>query len=632
MKHFLIYSILFLFALNVTKLQAEEKLVIIDPSRDEWTQSGINNYGNCPSSTEYTYASGTVTSDNLSRSGCPEKGFFDYYTFIETAHKEVTVTPMGIDGLPNRCGYSTVTSYSTECRYGCSQTCTAPQILDSDTCTCVDAPDDDDGNCTPIPKPEGKSSITYFTTSQECNNALSNTTYTLNGLTYENLECWNENCVAEVSEYFLFGNLVNHNNCDPIPSDKKTVSVAQSNCNAEYFEFSQPVTGLEGRNYSPWYYGNFNYDTCWNVCVYEVINCPAGQSYGWDERRCVVPPDIGSDECTGEFYCINTSVGDGDNEICGKKCYCDGELVSDTPISCTYDTSGCQTCEELSQEALNNCPSPKILTFDCNEVNDCGTVNEESCTDPLQTCDELRSQSEPYCLPPRVFVWECEDTPTGANVTKDQCNDPESPDNNSTDPDDPESPDNNSTTNDPLLDATNETNKNLNDILDSSNKIHSSLEDISNKSDSLVSNTDSMKSSLSTISNDLKTSNNKLSSIDSKLSAIDSSIKSQTDVISDGLFSDEDPFADVELTDGSDKFGEFQNTVSSNFGILNNGDIFGLASIPASSLPTYQVVLYNRTITIFEPSMMNGLPLAEIRALLMFFAALLGFIVVFKTI
>jgi len=558
MKHLLIYSILFLFALNVTKLQAsEEQLVIIDPSRDESTQSGINNYGNCPSSTEYTFSSGTVTADDLSRSGCPEKGFFDYYTFIETAHMEVTVTPMGLDGYPDRCGYSTVTSYSTECRYVCSQTCTAPQILDSDTCTCVDAPtddnntsdggsssggDDDDGNCEPTPPPDGYNYLTSFQTIQECNTALQNAPYISSGIPHSPLSCWFNSCATEVDEYMLYG-------------------------------------------------------------VPQSTQCQDNATYNTTTQKC---------ECNDGYYdstgtateCYSTGCGIH-MHFDGASCVCDDGYSRHDPFDdsagCKEDTE-CYTCEDLLTSFQNDCHAPNEVTaFNCNEVNGCGVVTESACTSPIYTCEELRVINASNCHAPFVHTWDCEDTENGANIITNQCSLPE--DNNTTDPntDDP-NPDNNTTDpnpNDPNDDnnsiVPDDTNSKLDSLISNTSETNTKLQDLKNllsdsnsKLDSLISNTDLTNSNLNDISSKLDTSNGYLDSIDDALhKTADSEQSDLKDSLSslDGLLNDFSNFKNNIVNDLNNINNSFQNAED-----LFNGDLALNSPDTPSSCPQSGVI------------------------------------------
>jgi hypothetical protein len=54
--------------------------------------------------------------------------------------------------------------------------------------------------------------------------------------------------------------------------------------------------------------------------------------------------------------------------------------------------------------------------------------------------------------------------------------------------------------------------------------------------------------------------------------------------------------------------------------------------VGSSGLQTISFSFYGRNMTIFTPSMLDGFPIFEIRALFLFFFAIAGFITVFRTV
>ena len=230
-------------------------------------------------------------------------------------------------------------------------------------------------------------------------------------------------------------------------------------------------------------------------------------------------------------------------------------------------------------------------------------------------------------------------------------------------------PDLNSTSSDlaPLLQAQNTTNTHLQDIKDktdltntkldslsainnnilASNKdINNNLNNLNSKANSMISSNNLMNQTLSSMNraintsnsytkavhSDLLSTNNKLNSVNAELDNITNNTNKINESIQDGLFSDIDPFSDTEYLDGSETFGELQTEVSDSFGITNESNIFGLASISGGGLQSYTANLNGTTITFFEPSMLNGLPINEMRSLILFLFAIMGFAHTFRSV
>lgn len=222
-------------------------------------------------------------------------------------------------------------------------------------------------------------------------------------------------------------------------------------------------------------------------------------------------------------------------------------------------------------------------------------------------------------------------------------------------------PDLNSTSSDfaPLLQSQNTTNDNLKKINDKIIVSNKSLENINSDTSKLLINNKSMKSSLDSIdltaidsltvqnksltkldtlqrnSDKLKTQVNDLknvaTSIDNKMNTMSNNVAVSTEAIEGGLFGD-DPFADFDFTDGSDTFSTLGTEASDSFSSTTEYDIFGLASASSNSLPSYTASFHGSTIVIFEPSMLNDFPLTEMRSLIMFLFAVMGFVHTFRSV
>ena len=250
-----------------------------------------------------------------------------------------------------------------------------------------------------------------------------------------------------------------------------------------------------------------------------------------------------------------------------------------------------------------------------------------------------------------------------------------------------------SSDNQALLDSQNKSNKNLNDIKDKIDISNKNLEDLKNVNTDILNSNKDIKASvdignkrLEDISDELRTANNNLSDLSnrqnstnkllSKLNntathdssnlaalvnsnqaildelkkgiSVDSNGTTQNDSnitvnadfndtgiidkLTAGLFGDDD--LDTNVTDGlSDSvLSGYESNITSNFDILEESNIFGLSNIASSDLPTFSFSFYGATVTIFEPSMLNNLPIDSVRSLLLLFAALVGFAHTFRSI
>ncbi len=159
----------------------------------------------------------------------------------------------------------------------------------------------------------------------------------------------------------------------------------------------------------------------------------------------------------------------------------------------------------------------------------------------------------------------------------------------------------------------------------------------SNMATAISNQTNDLKRSLDAVNNSVKKTNDALNTLHSdltdtntKLDKVSASVDANTKTLHDGLYSDTNPFDGVEFTDGSDKFGEFEATAKDSFGVLKFTNIFGLANANGLTLHTYGFTLYGYHAVIFSPDMMNNFPIAEMRSLIVFLFAVLGFVQTFR--
>ena len=170
------------------------------------------------------------------------------------------------------------------------------------------------------------------------------------------------------------------------------------------------------------------------------------------------------------------------------------------------------------------------------------------------------------------------------------------------------------------------TNDKLQEILDKDNKT-----DMTSTNDKLQKLLDKNSTfSMTSTNNILKKILDKNSS-NFNLGSLMSSVGNNTDTIRNGLFSDINPFGDGNLTDGSGSFKDLGSTVIDNFDVTESRDIFNLHSA-SKEIPTKSFVLMGKTFTMLSPDMFSGLPIDDIRNLIMFIFALMGFITVIRTI
>ncbi|WP_324170988.1 hypothetical protein [Sulfurimonas sp.] len=190
-------------------------------------------------------------------------------------------------------------------------------------------------------------------------------------------------------------------------------------------------------------------------------------------------------------------------------------------------------------------------------------------------------------------------------------------------------------TNDKLTDLNNKATDRNNKLNDLNNKAI----DRNNKLGDIIKNTSTSNKSLKSIDEFIKSNNKGLTSLNettlknnSQFQNIASNTRNINENLQAGLLGD-DPFANVDLTDdGSSKFGDFKSDVSSAFDKTTYFNIFGLSGMSGGSIPEYSANIMGSKITVFHPSMLNGFPMADIRALIMFFFALMGFIHTFRSV
>jgi len=211
------------------------------------------------------------------------------------------------------------------------------------------------------------------------------------------------------------------------------------------------------------------------------------------------------------------------------------------------------------------------------------------------------------------------------------------------------------------LQAQNTTNKHLQDLKDKSDNLNMSLKDIKDSNDNLLlssqdmkqsldklnlssekslqnqlqamSNSDKLQNSMNSLNTKSLANNSLLKEISSNTNDTNIKLDKTNELLEEGLFSNLDPFADVDFEDdGSSTFDDLETESKNAIGITYEEDLFGLAQAGSSGLQTVSFSFYGNTMTIFEPSMLSSFPMVEIRAMFMFLFALAGFIVVFKTI
>jgi len=184
----------------------------------------------------------------------------------------------------------------------------------------------------------------------------------------------------------------------------------------------------------------------------------------------------------------------------------------------------------------------------------------------------------------------------------------------------------------------------LNDVT-TSGKIISEQKLINNKLDTTNYTLRNLNDSLATLNTNVRNNgfgttiiadntnaiNNNIISGNNQLNNINTNLLNMTDLLNgDG---NNNPFLDLNYSDGSESFSSFQNTFSDNLGVTYEVDLFGLSSIVSnSSFQPISVNIHGSEIDIISQSMINSIPIVEIRAMFLFMFAIAGFITVFRTV
>lgn len=109
-------------------------------------------------------------------------------------------------------------------------------------------------------------------------------------------------------------------------------------------------------------------------------------------------------------------------------------------------------------------------------------------------------------------------------------------------------------------------------------------------------------------------------------------IKNNTNRSADSLGKIANAFSNVsfsgDLTDGSEKFGDFDHDIKGSFGGFVYSDPLGIALGSGQSIPTYSFSLMGQTYILFDQNLLNSMPTEVIRNILLFVAAVSGLIVV----
>ncbi|MBU1928231.1 hypothetical protein KKG77_04455 [bacterium] len=433
--------------------------------------------------------------------------------------------------------------------------------------------------------------------------------------TYENKTCYVNNCdsSAQVDLYATPKPLTCHNlpadvdeddDCDGIPDIQDPNHPDYGTCIGD----SHVVNNRWGRIYNTSQYvfkANMLDDYCGDF-VYNFTN-----------------PDTGSS--SGLTYCDSAYDTRDLNPVCIRK-YCYIHDYTAPPLP--------DTCARYSP--TDNQPSGYIYTAVPDTEAEC-----------IAKVDNTRYSSH---------IWDVPDSSNCPNVhfcflkllnaPPPTPSDNPTVDSNSTTADNRAIVDAQNITNTHLTDIKDEaikTNEKLTDIIGVSNQILTSTKEVNDNLRNVIAKSEIANASLTAIDNSIKSGNDnakttgdtlaaKLDTVSTNLDQLEVGIGSVVDKLDGGLFGD-DPFLNTDLTDdGSSTFSSLQTQASDSFSLLNYDNIFGFAHSTGVTLPTYSVNLHGTTVTIFTPSMLDGFPIAEMRSLIMFIFALLGFITIFRTV
>ena len=104
------------------------------------------------------------------------------------------------------------------------------------------------------------------------------------------------------------------------------------------------------------------------------------------------------------------------------------------------------------------------------------------------------------------------------------------------------------------------------------------------------------------------------------------------DVLKGGTKTVNNPLSDNDNKEFDiSEFTVYEDDLKDKVSFTYRTNIFNLSAIP-SQIQTYSFNMMGKNIVIFEPSMLNGLPIQDIKNLIVFLFALAGFITVFRTI
>ena len=420
----------------------------------------------------------------------------------------------------------------------------------------------------------------------------------------------------------------------------------------------------------------FEYENCINPIFYDyyytftpVPSCPSGTILDANTSTCIAHctpqssypvSGLSPSECTGGGNIIIdngfniSSVTNVTYQQCDKTCYalepypkdcafiysykkpyqtcdinkndfhysCSDSVVNGKTVG-TYDMS-CEPktdpCIEITRVFDNNCEPPKIISGSCvsNLSNYTVKSNTLQCTTPAPTthpCEAYHAQIVASCQSPSYVVGTCADD--GTNITTPisdlyRCYTPL--DGNNSGGSSGGTADSTGTSG--VTSALDNMNKSLSDAAkatnDATNNINDSLSSTNSKLDSLGSGLNSLNSNIGTGNGLLQR------------------MLSDLDNIVNNAGSGTDPF-NHDLTDGSENFGTYQTTITNQLGVTQQSNILGLSN-QSYQLQTYSFSLLGHTFIIFEPSMLNSIPIGDIRNIFLMIAAIGGFITVFRTV
>ena len=410
-------------------------------------------------------------------------------------------------------------------------------------------------------------------------------------------------------------------------------------------------------------------DSVTGVCP--AVTCPVGQSLqNGICQACPVSSNeievtgVSSTQCTGN----NVTLDNGLNVItastmgwdhCMQKCYlyetnykscaeiypikkaltCDTSK-NDVHYSCTDDTltgsstiTGSDTrgtydyscepkvdpCYKVEQNIQSSCQSPNTITGECvsNPVTFVITSNTLKCVSPkasLSPCQALHQSLASTCTAPNYIVGTCSDD--GTNILTSQANLYKcTTKGGGTAP-----------TTTTITDSTGQTTTTTSGGVDSESTAGATSA-INSVNDALNQMSLGMVDGINGVSDALSSSNSKLDSINSNSAEIASNTKNIADSLSSPA-----P-ASHTFDDGTSDLSGIQGTLTNSLGVTGNqGDILGLNDVGQYQLQQYSFSIWNHKFVIFDPSMMDSVPVNDIRNLFLMVAAIAGFLTIFRSI